>query len=174
MSDRSETMVRECNWRVGEYCFRRVIELARDAIVNLPPQAVSRRAERLAIRKALVGAMRTGDGLRRCKLVAWGPCHFLPVYKKKRRELWLCGKLLLCLKNRSKQAQVLEAFQLRHWPPCIEDPLGSFSATDPENGLSDIIYELNNKQKNLPQRVRFWCNGRSIHWEIVGDGPSNQ
>jgi hypothetical protein len=152
-----------------------VVNKARKAIGNLPPEmGEAGKAELLRIADSLGQAVKTGTGVRRCAVVSRSPCPFRPYYDKQTRKLYLYGVVVVSLKKRSMQAELLEAFQSRDWPPRLHDPLGPPAETDPENGLSDIVFRLNKKQENLPRRVHFWCNGHSVHWEIVGDEPVNQ
>ncbi len=108
-----------------------------------------------------------------CKAIAGRPCPFKPSYNKKTRELSVCGKVVRSFRGRCKQTDLLEAFESRHWPESIEDPLGAPSALDAENGLRDIICELNKEQHVRPW-VHFWRDDRTVHWEIAGDEPGNQ
>ena len=97
------------------------------------------------------------------------PCPHLPVFKG--RVLSFRGKVLLEFSKRCGQTELLEAFQLQGWLNVLEDPLGPLSPSDPENGLSNIVYRLNlaliERSKSQPQRIEFSCTGRSVHWEIV-------
>ncbi len=159
----------------GEDCFRAVVNIARKALGNMPPgMGGAGKGELLRIADFLGQAVKMGAGVRRCAEVAGSRCPIRPIYNKETLELSVCGVVVVRLTKRCEQTKLLDAFDLWDWPPSIEDPLGPPTATDPENGLSDIVFELNDKQKNLPQRVRFWCVGRNVHWEFVGDEPVNQ
>ncbi len=171
----NKTRFPECDSRGGDDCFRPVVNKARKALGNMPPgMGEAGKAELLRIGDFLGQAVKTGARVRRCAVVSDSPCPFRPYYEKKTRKLSLCGEPVVSLKKRSRQAELLEAFQSRDWPPSIKDPLGPHTAADPENGLSDIVFRLNKKQENLRQRVHFWCDGRSVQWEIVGDELADQ
>jgi hypothetical protein len=97
----------------------------------------------------------------------------VPEYDGPSHELRLFGELVLRFEKQSRQTELLEAFQLPGWPRSIKDPLGEPSAVDAENGLSDIVYELNRKQRLRP-RIRFRCKGRSVHWEFARADGAHQ
>ncbi len=114
-----------------------------------------------------------GEKLPNCDKVAGLPCLFVPEYKEQTRELFLGGKLVRRFRQESKQTRLLEIFQSLGWPESVDDPPIDPSSYAPENGFSDIVYELNQDQKPR-QRVRFSCDRHSVYWEIVGNQPSRQ
>ncbi len=171
----SQTTVCECESCAEDQRFRAVVDQACMALSNLAlGLGETEKEELLCISDSLGQAMKTGAEERRCAVPSGSRCPVRPYYDKEIRKLSVWGEPVVSLKKRCRQAELLEAFQSRDWPPSIDQPLGPPSATDPEKGLRDVVFHLNKKQEDLPRRVHFWCDGRSVHWEIVGAEPANQ
>jgi hypothetical protein len=105
-----------------------------------------------------------------CRVAQGLPCRHAPRKPSfERRELRVGKTLIRRFRRRCKQTELLELFQSRGWPDFIDNPFGSPSPLDPENGLSDIVYELN-RHHDSRQQVHFWRDGDRLRWEIVGQG----
>jgi len=70
-------------------------------------------------------------------------------------------------RRRCRQTELLELFEIRGWPNLISNPFGAPSTLDPENGISDVLYELNQHQLSRLQ-IHFSCVGGDVQWEILG------
>jgi hypothetical protein len=174
MAELSETTtaLRACDWRVGGYCFQRLKNRCRKARGDGASLADEKPLTIPHLLRLIRDKSPTAADLR-CEPVAGQPCPFVPLFNAQLLEFSFCGELLRHFDKQSRQTELLEAFQLRGWPHSVKNPLGSASPCDAENGLSDIVYELNENQ-HPRQRVHFWCDGRSVHWEIVDDEPASQ
>jgi hypothetical protein len=170
MADQIETTIGTCKWRLDGRCYRRLKR--RRLVVN--GKRTSRPSRGLPTALDLLDHIRrkgSVEEIPKCDAVDGSPCLLVPEYKKETRELFLGGKLVRRFKKESKQATLLGLFQSLGWPESVDDPQLDPSSYDPENGLSDIVYELNQDQKPR-QRIRFWCDHHSVYWELVGNQPS--
>jgi hypothetical protein len=167
----TKATIDECDYRVGEHCLRPAIKAAREAAGALPPGADSAREERLAIRKALVRALKTGEALRRCKVVRHRRCPSSPPkphYDGDLHALFL-GKV--CLHQFGGQAGdvvvILEALEARGWPRLLVNPLGDGS--DPNYGkwLKSAVRRLNEGQKKA-WLIHFHSRPKAhvVWWEL--------
>jgi len=105
----------------------------------------------------------------RCEAAAGHFCPFKPSYNEKTCELSVCGVVVRQFRSPCRQTDLLQVFESRCWPECIMDPLGDPSEVDAENGLGDLLYQLNQIHNNdSPQQVHFWQEPHhGMHWEIV-------
>jgi hypothetical protein len=105
------------------------------------------------------------EQLPKCDAVAGAPCPNLPVLNG--LVLYFRGAVVLSYARWCRQTKLLEAFQSQGWPEFIEDrsPYGA------ENGLRDIVPELNDRQQS-GQRLPFWHEGRRLFWKINDDEPA--
>ncbi len=167
----TKTTIDECDGRVGEHCLRPAIKTAREAVDALPPGADSARAKRLAIRKALVRALKSGEGLRCCKVVRHLRCRWSPPkphYDGDLHALFL-GKV--CLHQFGGQAgdvvEILEALETAGWPRRLVNPLGESS--DPNYGkwLKTAVRRLNEGQKKA-WLIHFHSRPKAhvVWWEL--------
>jgi hypothetical protein len=176
MEQTNQTTIRNCDSHDGDDCLGAVVIKACTALFNMASGlGEAEKAELLRIADSLGQAVKTGGGERLRAVSAGSRFSVHPFYDKETRHLSLGGEpAVVFLKKRCRQAELLEAFQSRDWPPSIDQPLGPPSATDPEKGLRDLVFHLNKKQEDLPRRVHFWCDDRTVHWEIAGDEPANR
>ena len=169
MTDHSDVRLSCCLGTFDEQCLRRAALLGLDikrafAACGGENAHVATVANSLAIHELATHDLRchTAHGL---------PCpHAPPKPSFRGGELRLDKARVRLFRRSCKQTELLDAFQLHGWPPSIDNPFGSPSPFDAENGLSDIVYELNRHQKSGPQ-IHFWCDGNRVRWEIVGYGP---
>src|SRR5205807_30350 len=92
-----------------------------------------------------------------------------PFYDRKRRKLWLGGRLVKRFKQRAPlQHGILSSFQKLGWPPQIADPLPAMHDRQQANlRLGDVIKRLNRYQENRLIRFRGDGTGQGILWEPV-------
>jgi len=84
-------------------------------------------------------------------------------------ELRLGGEVVRKFRRHCKQTKLLKVFASRGWPVFIHDPLGSLLQVDPENGIRDLVYQLNRRQVSRRQ-IRFGCEHGGVRWKIVDGG----
>jgi hypothetical protein len=70
-------------------------------------------------------------------------------------------------RRQCRQTELLEVFEDQGWPFLISKPFGTPSELDPENGINDVLYELNQHQVSRLQ-IYFSCAGGDVQWEILG------
>jgi hypothetical protein len=178
MLEPSETTCDQC---VEGFCGRRILVHLRVGERKTRLRGgVARRSGPLSIRKLVARIPTTGAAAKDlvCDVANRRPCRHAAdrariSFNEQTGEFLVDGTRVRLFTKRCRQAELLQVFQSQGWPSSIKDSLGSPSAADPENGLSDIVRELNRKQ--LPRkRVHFWCEGRSVFWGIMGDEPGNQ
>ena len=64
---------------------------------------------------------------------------------------------------------LLAAFEEKHWPPRIDDPLPAHDEAARQACLQEAINALNRRQHR--PLVRFLCegDGQGVQWEFCGD-----
>ena len=179
MPDRSETTIRECPWRVAGCCSRPFIQGLREAAVNILPGGGGGgelgNAKRRAIRAILRRAVETGAVLEDspCNILGGKRCRHdrvTPCFNAKTLELSILGVVLRQFRCPCRQMELLKAFELAGWPDFIKEPLCAPAEVDAENGLRDIVCELNKIHNwDSPYQVSFWNDPHDggVHWEIA-------
>jgi hypothetical protein len=77
-------------------------------------------------------------------------------------------ELVRTFRRHCKQTELLDVIQSQQWPYIVIDPLGARSPLDPENGLSDLVYQLNTHQQSRLQ-LHFWLVGGGVRWEVCDE-----
>jgi len=116
-----------------------------------------------------VAALCLAVGDLRCPVLRGLPCPYAPPrprYDVRHLKLFVGDREVAEFHRHSRQTELLEVFQAADWPESIDDPLGPPSPLDLENGLNDILYELNGRQRLGPQ-IHFWYDRRAVYWKIV-------
>ncbi len=170
MANQVESTVGTCKWRLDGRCFRRL--KCRHPVTKGNCASVG--YGRLPTAPELLDHIRkngSGEEVPRCDAVAGAPCPFVPSFDSHTLALSFRGKVVWRFKRRSRQTELLEAFDLAGWPDSLLEPLAEATQYDAENGLSDIVYELNEK---LRRRIIFWCDGPSVCWKIVDNEPASR
>jgi len=162
MSDQSHPLLAICLGSLDGQCLRRAALLG----IAVKRAALTRSGRAVDAPKAAARVAAERD--LQCDAAQGLPCshaRLIPTFDG--HELRLGKTLLRQFQRHCKQTEVLDAFQSRGWPAFIDNPFGGPSPFDPENGLSDIVYELN-QQRDSCQQIHFWCDGDRVRWEIVG------
>jgi len=173
----SKSKIAVCPRRVGTLCSILItarMQVAKDRLRISMGEALHALSPTVLV--AVDRFLKTGLGARGllCRVAQGRPCRRAPRTPSfEDRELRLGKTLVRRFRRHCKQTELLELFQLRGWPAFIDSPFGSPSPLDPENGLSDIVYELNGR-KDSRQQIQFCCNGDRVRWEIVGQRPAGK
>jgi hypothetical protein len=94
-----------------------------------------------------------------------------PYWDAMRRELWFQGQLAKRFRLPApNQESILMAFQERHWPTRIDDPLPRQPSQLAQGRLRNTICALNRNQ--ISERIRFHGDGtgEGVLWEAI-TGP---
>ena len=79
----------------------------------------------------------------------------IPHWDARSRELWFGNRLIKQFQvPAANQEIVLDAFEERGWPPCIDDPLPTDGEVDPKHRLQNTLLRLNRRHKSEPKRGR--------------------
>jgi len=119
-----------------------------------------------------VAKKRPRDQQPNCAVVAGSRCPNRPFFED--LVLSIGGVEVKRFRCPCEQTKLLEVFHSLGWPEFIRQPFGVPSELDPKHGFRDIVYELNEEQKDLPLRVHFRCDAGGVGWEIVDERPERQ
>ena len=139
-------------------CLRRAAQLGlavETAVLSSPGKAAD-----------VAGLIGPGPDLRCLQIQGLNCPHAPPKPSFKYPLLKVGDEVVREFQRHSKQTKLLEDFESQGWPFAISNQSGTHSELDPENGISDVLYELNRHQESR-MHIRFWLVGGGVRWEVI-------
>ena len=165
MAKHSNSQISICLGTRNGQCLRHAAALGllvKRALLDCGPKAagVAKAAKRIAAHAAATRDLH-------CLLAQGLTCRHAPIKPSfDGRDLRIGKVLVRPFRRRCRQTRLLDVCQSRSWPVFIDAPFGSPSPIDPENGIRDLVFNLNRRQK----QIHFWCDGGGLRWAIMGQG----